>query len=148
MRCPCGTIGTPPAKSEILPPPLTGEARSAPHKFPLKGGCPQDRGFTKAAGLNAVAEVPQGRFTGSLRASDRCHWRGNPFPRYIAVSSFARTGGVPPHQRPLCVKGAVSFADWGIVPGIDLICKAGDYSRVNEPLYTGQRPSGTRSFFS
>ena len=33
-----------------------------------------------------------------------------------AVSIFPCNCGAPPHQRPLCVKGAVSFADWGIAP--------------------------------
>ena len=33
-----------------------------------------------------------------------------------ASSIFHRMFGCAPHQRPLCVKGAVSFADWGIVP--------------------------------
>ena len=39
----------------FAPPPLTGEAWNAPHlcaaphKFPLKGGCPQDRGFPAGA---------------------------------------------------------------------------------------------------
>ena len=48
----------------FAPPPLTGEPRSAPHKFPLKGGCPaRGRGFNRG-GLKPVATPDKtNRFT-------------------------------------------------------------------------------------
>ena len=46
------------------------------------------------------------------------------------------------------VQREVARSAGGIVPGIDLICKAGDYSGIIQPLYSGKRPSGMPSFFS
>ena len=66
-----------------------------------------------------------------------------------AAASFPCNCGVPPHQSLPCVKGGGVRKDTGgIVPGIDLICKAGDYSGIIQPLYSGERPSGMPSFFS
>ena len=53
---------------------------------------------------------------------------GNPFSWQKAMISRCTLGGAGNQSLP-CVKGGgVRKDDGGIVPGIDLICKAGDYS--------------------
>ena len=74
-------------------------------------------------GSDAPTVFHQCSFNGSLRASDRRHWRAQrKYPWDMAIR-------FPLHSK-------------------FVLYKPGDYSKVNEPRLKGERPPGAYSFFS